>query len=908
MKKGFTLVEIMAAVVIISLVMLIVVPKVNDVIESSQEEAFKNNVLNVFEAVTKLEATSDYRLDENGIHYDDDRLNIEKNIFTGGKIFLSEDGKVTSDSLRNEKFCALGTKKNLSILKGDCSLKGAIDRIKYIQVPNNQKWHRGKTITINIEDKNDIPFIYSYQVTYRENGQIIKSEWQQITEENTDIIFGTVDDVESIYGVSGGNIVVKVENEEGKLFSTYQVTKVDATAPENLTLKLLMRNANKMYIQGSAIENESYIKKYEFKVGNGSYENNGQNDIYKIESAESEINVGLRITNAVGDSDEVSETFSPESLVNPSIEVLQNETGKWYKEKDVKITYPMNRKDTPDSLENNYKYYYKNYVTDVNSVDYEEISPKTCTVKEDGLGNLTCEITKKVTQVSKVIATVQVGDKTAISTAEINNVDNIPPTTLPISSYVTNNEVRLHVTASDEGGSGLLTPYECSKNVNESWSSYAPSNGTVCVFSGLTSKTLHEFQVRVKDNAGNDHIASYTTTTKATNDKIKLTEEPDGMYKKVKIEFPSMGDAAVYKYRVGLNGSWKIVTDEIIHTSQIKTNGTVVTAKVEYDGVPVKENSITVNIDITKPTCSLSKPADTNWLKKGATTTYTITCTDDFGKNGYNDKKIVQTDIISSDTGVATVNGISSRTDITDGFKYTVTVKAVGTGKAGFTIKAGAIADAVGNKNNASTTSAKVKVDNTKPKITNLHNSSGGNIVYSGTIVTISGNYNDGHSGIDKGTLKYSYDRSTVNGGFNNKTDTGFSGDWSAVIDKNVWVRVADKAGNYSEWYNAGYVRIRTRSFSISGTFYSSGPYQSCTGYWQQYMYRFNISLTGYSISSGKMCYESYCGWYNSSGSTGYGSACFDSTTTWNYYRSSASVTGTVCVDNGGGCKSTTIP
>jgi len=87
-NKAFTLIELLAVIVVLTIILLITVPAINDVIKNSRKEAFRNNVLNLFEAVKKLESNSDYRLDEEGIKYNDKRLNISNNPFTGGKIYL----------------------------------------------------------------------------------------------------------------------------------------------------------------------------------------------------------------------------------------------------------------------------------------------------------------------------------------------------------------------------------------------------------------------------------------------------------------------------------------------------------------------------------------------------------------------------------------------------------------------------------------------------------------------------------------------------------------------------------------------------------------------------------------------------------------------------------------------------
>ena len=50
MKKGFTLVELLAVIVVISVVLAIAVPKFLDFLESSKQESYEQTVLNIIEA------------------------------------------------------------------------------------------------------------------------------------------------------------------------------------------------------------------------------------------------------------------------------------------------------------------------------------------------------------------------------------------------------------------------------------------------------------------------------------------------------------------------------------------------------------------------------------------------------------------------------------------------------------------------------------------------------------------------------------------------------------------------------------------------------------------------------------------------------------------------------------------
>lgn len=69
------------------------------------------------------------------------------------------------------------------------------------------------------------------------------------------------------------------------------------------------------------------------------------------------------------------------------------------------------------------------------------------------------------------------------------------------------------------------------------------------------------------------------------------------------------------------------------------------------------------------------------------------------------------------------------------------------------------------------------------------------------------------------------------------------------------------------------------------------GSFDPCNGgSGQDAEFNFYISITGGYVAGGKMCYGGNCRNYSSSGSTGFGYACFWSSTHWSFYRSTCSV------------------
>ena len=116
MKKGFTLVEILSVIAILGLILIIGVPKINNLIDESRKKAFETNVTGVMNAV-KNHYQSNFigKLDANVITYDvsDTGILYEENDidYTQGKIDfigtinINEDGRVKL-ALSNGEYCA----------------------------------------------------------------------------------------------------------------------------------------------------------------------------------------------------------------------------------------------------------------------------------------------------------------------------------------------------------------------------------------------------------------------------------------------------------------------------------------------------------------------------------------------------------------------------------------------------------------------------------------------------------------------------------------------------------------------------------------------------------------------------------------------------------------------------------
>lgn len=288
--------------------------------------------------------------------------------------------------------------------------------------------------------------------------------------------------------------------------------------------------------------------------------------------------------------------------------------------------------------------------------------------------------------------------------------------------------------------------------------------------------------------------------------------------------------------------------------------------------------------DNVAPVCNITGPTGTTYngyIKNGNSLTYTITCTDDSGSVTPN---LTTSDLVSSNTGVMTVTSVAEPVAVSGGYSWNVTVTAGSTtGNATLSLNAGVITDALGNGNASVSGLDAVYTDNDAPTCG-------------------SPSYANGASG-SSSTSKYLSSK-TVSVSCSDSLSGCVNSSYSKSVSSNGSgsITIADKVGNTK---SCSYSVSGIYSFSISSS-KSSGDYQCCMGKWHDYRFDFSISASGYGLSSGKLCYSgnsssasSACGNYSSSTDTGFGSACFYSSSSWSFFRSSLCAYAYACNSNG---------
>ena len=119
-RKGFTLVELIATIIIIGVLLLIIIPTVSDTLKKSEKNTFTASARGVIRAGTDFFASTGFTYDEGDcISATSDEIEIDKDhqIIGGSVCYIG--GKTYLKRVTDGKYCATGNSDTLSVFECD---------------------------------------------------------------------------------------------------------------------------------------------------------------------------------------------------------------------------------------------------------------------------------------------------------------------------------------------------------------------------------------------------------------------------------------------------------------------------------------------------------------------------------------------------------------------------------------------------------------------------------------------------------------------------------------------------------------------------------------------------------------------------------------------------------------------
>ncbi len=160
---GFTLVELLAVIVILSVIALITTPIVLSQIEQAKKGGFVTSAKNVLDAAD-IYVSNDQKIDPNGS--DVKILEIKNKEKVTGLVFQNKDAEYVLKDFTDGNYCASGPRNDLIVRKGDCT--GETDLYASLSLSVKEKTTRKITVIATASDDTGISG-YSYCVADCEN-------------------------------------------------------------------------------------------------------------------------------------------------------------------------------------------------------------------------------------------------------------------------------------------------------------------------------------------------------------------------------------------------------------------------------------------------------------------------------------------------------------------------------------------------------------------------------------------------------------------------------------------------------------------------------------------------------------------------------------------------------------------
>ena len=806
-NKGFTLIELIAILVLLGVIALITTPIIINITSRAEENTRVVSIIKYAEA-TKLAYTEEL---DNLTGKD---LKELANLKMVDDKIVKCDGVVYTDSLGSILYdCTVNDMGNYCYLNGNVyNNTDNCNSIKEIAITGKIPYLSPEIVEVN---KYPIGYEYSQNKDYKVSfpSIVVAEEFKYIrVSENINVenvvsycnsgnipencipTNDTLLEPNIWYEVSGDvtfnsnknigidALIGKAGNYDAK--TRYVEEKIDTTsAISDFKYTTL---TDKIVLTESCNDPESGITKYEYKINDGEYKVSKDGSyVFNKLTSNTKYNVSIRCTNGSGLSSEKTKIITTNIVKPPVITITSKVPSSgysYYQNVTLTITYDDTNMDTS-------KYYYS--LDGKNWVETSKVS--NVTLKENK--TLYAKTTDNI-------------NTSKYATYTVTNIDMTKPNIKINVSNIKTDRVTLALTCSDtESG---ITKYEYSKDNGSTWVTGSNSY----TFTGLTQGTSYKYVGRCTNGSGLSNTSSSTNTTNTIPTPVitQVSQEPStgtwAISRTLRITYNNTNvENAKYYYSYD-RINWTLVTSLSVDLKFTK-NGYLY-AKTTDGTNTVSTTAYTIaNIDTTKPSITMKVSTKTDRA------TLTLTCSDtESGITKYE---------YSKDNGTSWVTGGNSYTytGLTQGTSY----KYVGrcTNGSGLTNTAGST--------------------NTTNTITNP------------TIVQASQNPSSGTWAVSR-TIRITYYNTNIVGAryyysYNGSDWIEVSGTTDLTFTSNslLYAKTTDASGNYKTASTYTVTNIESSDPSIPSITYNGGS-NTCS--WKN---NYNLTLSS-SASSGIAYYE----------------------------------------------------
>ena len=589
-KKGFTLVELLAIIVILGIISLITVPVVTSILKQSRKKAFQNSVEIATDVLREYLNENDYsKFELNGVKVTELK-SYSANKFISGK-FVDKDGIIEAAFITDGEFCAKGPIRELKI-GNDCKslddTEAEVDNTKYAITSTTKsiKVILGDGFAIDEESG-----IKNYKVTvvgegsktstkpetFDFTGLIHDHEYTVIIEiTNGNNVVKTIETKVRTKAIDVPEIVIANENE----WKQSKIVTFNAEVPSGAEMQYRIVNGTDEKVGWTTISNgDTYLIDYTSNVSTPTY-------IY------------TRISDGVNTVDAITKTQTKVDTTAPTCGSFSGGSTTWATSR--KISVACNEVSNGDNSGCTKSSFDKSYTTQTTT------DTPAITIKDVAGNSVNC----KATSAQNIYV-----DKTAPNT----NVPSAEATTKSIT--VTMKQTDAHVGT-------LGTRYYALKTGN-TWGSWQTSNSNTYTFNNISKGQTYYVKTKACDSLGNcsgetDEVKVVTETF--TYPVIAISNENEWKQSKTVTITGTTPTGTELQYRIKNGSTWKVGGDSTwvkyngaytINYTSNATTPTYVYARI-YDGNSSNTSEAATKtqtkVDVTAPSCPTSYGgASTTW-------------------------------------------------------------------------------------------------------------------------------------------------------------------------------------------------------------------------------------------------------------------------------------------------------